>query len=139
MAHATFPLPNDGMVVQAVIGMDGPKMAALLQAGKPVPRPIAVRALIDSGSDTTAVAPDVLVRLGLASFVTGTSQTASGPVEVKLYRVSLTLPGPDLALPDMVVSELTAALPVDVLLGLDVLRHCLLILDGPGQRFILGS
>ena len=44
-----------------------------------------------------------------------------------------------IALPDLLVSELTVALPnIDALLGMDVLRQCLLVLDGPGQQFILG-
>jgi len=38
----------------------------------------------------------------------------------------------------MPVTELAVALPnVEILVGLDLLRQILLILDGPGQRFSL--
>jgi hypothetical protein len=144
MPHLTFALDPDGMIVQAVFGLNGFKTAALVQAGQPVPRPIPVRALIDSGADTTTIAPGVFKRLGLVPSFTAFSQRASGSVKVNLYNVSMTITGligavgPTLVLPDLLVSELTAPLPVDALIGLDVLRQCLVVLDGPGQQFILG-
>ncbi len=143
MPHSSFPLDKDGMIVQAMFGLNGPDTAALVQAGQPVPRPVQVRALIDSGADATTVAPHVPQRLGLTPFISGTSQTASGSVPIDLYRMSLTISdpitGPILVYSDLVVAELTTALPVDALIGLNVLRDCLLILDGPGKQFILSA
>ena len=81
--------------------------------------------MLDNGTDATAIAPHVFQTLGLKSGVSGRSQTAAGQVT--------------LVLPDLLVSELTATLPnIDALIGMDVLRQCLLVLDGPGQQFILG-
>jgi predicted aspartyl protease len=105
---------------------------------------VAVRALIDTGTDTTAVAARVFQRLGLAPLITASSQTASGLVSVNLHRISLTISSPTqgaataLTIPDLLVSELTSPLSVEALIGMDVLRQGLLVLDGPGQRFILG-
>jgi hypothetical protein len=145
MPHFTFPLSPDGMIVQAMFGLNGAATAALVQTGQPVARPIQVRSLLDNGTDATAIAPHVFQKLGLKSQVSGTSQTAAGQVTVNLYRVSLGITGPAggtgsaLVLPDLLVSELTATLPnIDALIGMDVLRQCLLVLDGPGQQFILG-
>jgi hypothetical protein len=143
MPHSKFVLHPDGMIVEAVVGLNGADTTALLQSGQAIPSPIQLRALIDSGADATAVAPDVFKRLGLAPLISASSQTAAGLVPVNLYRISLTIPDPaggirkGLTLPDLLVSELTASLSVDVLIGLDVLRQCLLVLDGPGQQFIL--
>ncbi len=145
MPHLTFPLNSDGMIVQAVFGLHGTDTAALVQAGQPIPRPLQVRTLLDSGANATAVAPRVFQHLGLGSFVTATSTTAGGTIKVNLYRVSLTVfgargsAGPALVLTDLVVSELTAPLPnLEALIGMDVLNAGLLVLDGPGQQFILG-
>ena len=145
MPHLTFPLSSDGMIVEAVFGLHGPKTAELVQAGQPVPSPIQVRALLDNGSDTTAIASSIVQKLGLEVMIPASSQTASGKVEVNLYRVSLSISGPAggvgpvLVISDLVVSELTALLPnIDALIGMDVFRECLLILNGPAQQFILG-
>lgn len=134
------------MIVVAVVGLNGIDTASLVQHGKPISRPIQVRSLLDSGTDVTAVASRVFQQLGLGSLISGFSQTTSGLVPVNLYRVSLTisgspgLAGPIVTLTDLLVSELTTALPnIDALIGMDVLRDSLLVLDGPGQRFILGS
>jgi hypothetical protein len=143
MPHLTFPLHTDGMVVQAEIGLIESDAAALVQAGRPIPRPVKVRALVDTGADRTSVATHVIQHLALAPFIYGILQTAGGSLKVNLYRVALSVSSltssaaPTLSLPDLLVSELTVSLPFDVLIGLDVLRECLLVLDGSGQQFIL--
>jgi hypothetical protein len=141
----TFPLASDGMVVQAVFGLNGPATAALVQSAQPIPRPVQVRTLLDSGTDITAIAPRLVQQLGLESLLPASSQTAGGLIQVNLYRVSLTVSGPAgrsgtvLTVTDLLVSELTTPLPnLEALIGLDVLRESLLVLDGPGQQFILG-
>jgi hypothetical protein len=143
MPQLSFDLDADGMVVLAAIGLSDPQSATMARSKQPIPPPIRVRALLDSGTDRTAVAPHVFQRLGLAPLIYATAQTAGGAFQVNLYRVGLTIFGPSgdagpvLALPDLLVSELTVALSFDALIGLDVLRECLLVLDGPGRRFIL--
>jgi hypothetical protein len=145
MPHIKFALSADGMALQAMIGLNGPDTIALVQAGQPVPRPVQVRALIDPGSDRTAAAPQVFQQLGLVPFISGTCHRTAGSVNVNLYRVSLTISdpgpktGPTLALSDLLVSEFAAPLPnIDTLIGMDLLHECLLVLDGPGQQFLLG-
>jgi hypothetical protein len=131
------------MVLQATIGLCAPDQIPLNRAGKPIPKPIEVPALIDPGCDRTAIASRLVRQLALAPLIYGTSQTAAGAFQVNLYRVDLTISkpshpsGPVLIVSDLLVSEFTAPLPFDVLIGIDVLRECLLVLDGPGQQFIL--
>jgi len=130
------------MIVPAVVGLSQPDVAALLQAGHPVPSPSHARALIDTGSSVTAIAPSALGRLGLAPLLAGASQTASGSVAVNLYRVSLSVydasGGTMFTQRDLLVSELTTSIPsIDALIGMDVLQECKLLLDGPAGRFTL--
>jgi hypothetical protein len=39
--------------------------------------------------------------------------------------------------PDLLVMEMPAGLPLDVLIGMDVLLGCRLTLDGPARQFTL--
>ena len=142
MPHFSMPISADGLIVQAVFGLHGPAVAALKHAGQPIPHPVAARAILDCGADATAVAPHVFQSLGAVPTSPGMSQTSSGMVRVKLYRISLSIAGPvglAFTLTDLLASELTAPLPnLDALIGMDVLRQCLFVMDGPGQQFILG-
>jgi hypothetical protein len=62
---------------------------------------------------------------------------------VKLFRISLSvfdLTRPSLpwfVVPDLEVMELPPHIPLDVLIGMDVLLECRLLLDGPGRQFTL--
>jgi hypothetical protein len=44
---------------------------------------------------------------------------------------------PWLVQPDLLVMELPSVLPVDVLIGMDVLLTCKLVVDGPARQFTL--
>ncbi|MCI0462492.1 MAG: retroviral-like aspartic protease family protein [Gemmataceae bacterium] len=145
MPHLSFATSRDGPALEVLIGADGARTAALHQAGAPIPRPLQVRALIDTGSDVTAVAPRVLQQVGAVLLTSVPGLTASGPVSAQLFEVSLNVFGPAGAAGPMfvkstlVVTELAAALPnIEVLLGQDVLAECLFLLDGPRGHFLLG-
>jgi hypothetical protein len=144
MPQLNLPMTPAGMTAPAVVGLNDQDSAALVQAGRPIPRPVRVVALLDTAADLTAVPAPLVTSLGLAPLISGSTYTAGGPVAVGLYRVSLSIfgpagaAGPMLVRPDLLVSELTVPLPnVDILVGLDVLRSCLLVQDGPGQQFIV--
>ncbi len=144
MPHLTFPISPDGCALQILIGLHGKEMAALYAAGKPIPNPVWVRGLVDSGTDITCVAPRVMHQLGLVIAGSTSTQTAGGSVNVNLFDVSLTITDPakpsthTLVREHLVIMELLHALPTfEALIGMDVLAQCLLILDGPGQQFTL--
>jgi hypothetical protein len=73
-----------------------------------------------------------------------TTTTAAGPMNVDLYKVSLSVTnaampgGPLLSVPDLMVMEIATTLPTaEVLIGFDVLLSARLLLDGPGRAFTL--
>ena len=144
MSQLTFPVRADGLSVPGVVGLNDLDAATLVRTGQPIPRPVRVVGLLDTGCTVTAVGPQVFRQLGLAPLIAGSTQTAAGSVPVNLYRVSLSVfgasgaAGPILTVRDILVSELATTLPdVDVLIGLAVLLGCKLLLDGPGQVFTL--
>jgi hypothetical protein len=145
MAQLTFSVTPSGLAVPVWIGLTRQMSIDLLAAGMQVPAPIQTRGLLDTASDLTAISRWILQRLGIPSVSTTATQTAAGPVNVSLYRISLGItdpvqpPGaPWLTQPDLLVTELATTLPdVDLLVGLDVLLQCKLVLDGPGRQFTL--
>jgi hypothetical protein len=145
MPHLTFQLSPDGPVVPALVGLNDRDKAMLVQAGKPIPRPVSVRAYLDTACDRTAIDGRVFQHLGMGAVKGTTTQTASGSVQVKQYRVSLSVHGPTgaagpmLVQPDLLVTELAVSLSnIEVLIGLDILLECLFVLNGPANQFILG-
>ncbi|MCI0461540.1 MAG: retroviral-like aspartic protease family protein [Gemmataceae bacterium] len=145
MPYLDFATSPDGPTLQVLIGVDGNRTTALHQAGAPIPRPLQVRALVDTGADVTAVAPAVLQQVGTLRHRRAPTLTAGGSVPVRLFEVSLNVFGPAGAAGPMfvkstlVVTELATPLPnLEVLLGQDVLAECLFLLDGPRRHFLLG-
>ncbi len=145
MPHLNFATSPDGPALEVLIGADGDRATALHGRGAVIPRPERARALVDTGSDVTAIAPRVLQALGAVRFRSARTHTAAGVVNVKLFKVSLSMSGPKgIAGPmfvrsTLVVTELGVALPnIEVLIGRDILAECLFLLDGPGAQFLLG-
>jgi hypothetical protein len=144
MPQLTFPVAAAGLAAPVWIGFDGKTSMALIAAGKAVPPPVQGRGLLDTGSDVTAVAPWVLQWLAVQPVAKTVTQTAAGQVRVNLYEISLGITdpnqpgGPWLTIPNLVVTELVAALTdADVLVGMDVLLQCRLVLDGPARVYSL--
>jgi hypothetical protein len=118
MPHTHYPTTPDGLVLDVVIGIDGGSQAALVNAGQQPPRPLLLRAQIDTASTITCIAARVVTHFGLTSFQGHTTQTVAGSIPVNLYEVSLSIPRS---------GALTAAL----------LYKLLLISDGPRGEFTL--
>jgi predicted aspartyl protease len=122
MPHLTFPIHKDGLVVEAMIGLKGQATADLLRTGRPIPPPLQLRALVDTGTDATALTGRVFRHLGLSPIRQASTQTATGPVSVNLYEVSLSVSGrsssgPTLVRTNLLVTELTASLgPIEALI-----------------------
>jgi hypothetical protein len=60
MPKIAFPVLPDGLLVDALIGLDGATTAAHIAAGQPVPAPLFARGEIDTGSNVTAVSAAIL-------------------------------------------------------------------------------
>ncbi len=112
--------------------------------GQPIPPPLHVRALVDTGTDLTALSASCIRRLGVPVENRVKTHTVGGIVIVDTFMVSLSIgaagrmPSPMLVQADLEVTCLPHPLNnFDALIGLDVLAECLLIYDGPGKQFTL--
>src|SRR5262245_20533643 len=143
MPALTFPVDLDGMLLPVLIGLNGNETAARAAAAQPIPLPVSVKAIVDTGTNVTCVSQAVLSRLSVAASGQGTTNTAAGEAIVQLYEVSLSIPGQGNAPltivgTNLTVMELPGSVPgVEVLVGLDVLLRYKLLLDGPAKQYTL--
>lgn len=140
MPCLTFTLSPQGPCVDVVVGVSRPRYEALLAAQQPVPAPITLRGLLDTGAMCTAIDADVLMRLGLTqtgSIQCHTPSTQAGtPVEMRTFDVGLGLFHPQgshgaLVLnPISVTENRLAHQGIQALIGRDILCNCLFVFNG---------
>lgn len=144
MPRMTVPLGPDLPIIPLLVGLNGDETTRLIQAGVPVTPPVLVQAVIDTGATTSSVSAQIAQQLGLTPLKQANNQTAGGVVRVNLYEVSVGLP-PVFGLPNttvledlLVVAEIHSGLQdVEFLLGMDVLRKCVLTVNGPAGTVAL--
>lgn len=101
--------------------------------------PERTRGIIDTGSVTTCIGPNIAERLLLEPVREALLQTASGERLSAVYPITLILGWRQDRPPDPIpVTAHTADIVgADLLIGLDVLRWGRFTLDGPNHRFDL--
>lgn len=50
MPSLTGPTTGDGAVIDILVGVNAPGLLALRQTGSPIPQPVPMRAVLDTGS-----------------------------------------------------------------------------------------
>lgn len=137
---------GQGPLIRIAINLPAAALHQLRAQRQPLPPPVEVLALVDTGADVTVVDPDVVARLVLSGLLPGqmlyvNAPALGPPVPVFEYIVSLSLPvgvARPLRFGSLVVVERSiGALGYQALLGRDVLASCGFFYDGPGQRFTL--
>jgi hypothetical protein len=144
MPVLTTALTPEGPVLTLVIGVSKPRADALLAAGLPVPPPVQIRALIDTGASSTCVEAGALQSLSLVpsgAISMTTPSTGPNPVICNQYDVGVFVVHPviTLGLDTMPIIECQAlGGGIQALLGRDFLGLCLFVYDGQAQRFSFG-
>lgn len=138
--------PNGSLIVIAMIGVSQARRAALIADGQPVPNAIQIQAMIDTGASCTCIDPSVLNQLSLTptgSTTVNTPTTGQTPAVADQYDVSVTIYATDEQPPlvhhtmPVLKSELLIAQGFHALIGMDVLKGCLLTVDGMNHLFSL--
>ena len=139
-------LQDDGALVEVMLGWSISRARQLRAALRPVPPPVQMRALIDTGADTTCVDASLVEQLGLPfGGTTPVNLPAHGGLTFSsLFNASVTIlhpsgrPRDNLAVLDLSIVELDlAALGYQALVGRDVLARCRFLYDGPKNTFQL--
>jgi predicted aspartyl protease len=143
MPHLTLPLTSDGPVVEVLIGVTPSQSRSLTVAGQPVPGPVTARGLIDTGASVTCIDSQLVRTLGLqpsGSTLLMLPVPSGGAQQYQEFEISLILLHARLNYSigtlTVVAAPLTAQ-GIEVLLGRDVLKSCLLVYDGEAASFTL--
>ena len=145
MPSFTFSLAEDGPILELSIAVGRARRYVLTRFGLPVPEPIRVRALIDTGATFSCLDVSVFNRLDISSKGTVpvlTPTTGATNQLLNRYDVNLELfsaPNQRLFLfEDFPVLEAPlAAQGIQGLIGRDVLSRCVFIYDGNANNFSL--
>ena len=144
MPILTYPISLDGLALDVLISLSRANTQALRRAGQAVPQPLRLRALIDTGADITSFVDASVASLGLLPLGPLAVNTANGLTMVNRYAVNLTLLAPggnasrNLVRPNLAVLGMAnAPIGFDVMIGMDLLRDCLLVVDAPANLFTL--
>jgi hypothetical protein len=134
------------MGVRVALGWSAANVRQLRAALRPVPPPVDVQALVDSGAQVTCIDSTVVQTLGLplGGFTLANIPASSGLTLGVQHDASLTILHPsgnaplNLVLPDIPVLELAIGmLGYQALIGRDVLDCCRFVYHGPRGKFQL--
>lgn len=140
MPHFTLQIGAEGPVLSAIVTVSEARAAALRRAGQPIPDPVPIRALLDTGASCTCIDPIVIDALELTptgSVRINTPTTGNRPQDRHQYDVGLAIPGPErahtplfVATIPVVATKLLQQQGFAALLGRDILASCLLTYNG---------
>lgn len=132
--------------MNAAVGVSFGRRAALLAANQPVPNLIQVQALVDTGANCLCLDPSVLQQLQLTptgSSKVNTPTTGQQPANANQYDVSFTIPSTQNSAPLILhavaalEAQLLAAQGFHAIIGLNILKNCLMTYDGKSGLFCL--
>jgi len=119
-----------GPVFEALVAVPEPVEAALKPAGRPVPQPIRVSAMIDTGASQSVIQAGLADRLGLSPVGIASIYTASAAdAPCALYDVRLALPS-NVVAGLLAIETSLAGQSIQVLVGRDLLQQGVLVYVG---------
>jgi predicted aspartyl protease len=141
----TIPVPPQialtqrGPVVQVTVSVGRAIAQQILQQGGSLPPPVSGLALIDTGATTTCVDDAAAQQLALPVIdVVAVASASHSSTEQNVYPISVEVVGLPIAIdaPRAIGAPL-AAQGLLVLIGRDLLQHCVLVYNGVSGHFSL--
>jgi hypothetical protein len=139
-------LEPEGALVAVAVGLSRSEVQRLRNAARPIPAPVSLRALLDTGAECSCVDPQAVATLALplANIGLANIPAVGGLTPTAEYEASLTIVHPatdprlNLVIGGILLAEVPLApLGYEVLIGRDVLERCRFLYNGPGGRFRL--
>jgi hypothetical protein len=145
VAHFSNQLQTGAAYVNLLVAPSQPRQDALQKSNLPIPPPLRVRGLLDTGSSKSAIDTHIVQSLGLhptGSELVHTLSTWGTPHHTITYDVSIMILGSGSAIkntfvvPALAVTESALKyLGFEIVIGRDVLAHCLFVYDGRANLF----
>ena len=132
-------LTQRGPIVQVTVSVGQQIATQVLQGGGTLPAPVSGLALIDTGANVTCVDQDAANQLQLPAIdvvqIASASHAAAEqnvyPIQIEVMGLPITVNAP------RAVGAPLAAQGILVLMGRDVLQHCVLVYNGPAGSISL--
>jgi hypothetical protein len=146
MPYLTGTLTREWAIIDVLVAVNTPRRGLLAKHQFPVPAPVHVRALLDTGASMSGFSPRVFRELDLTPVaqlaVITPSTPTHAPHECNLFDVSLSLVADGTAhqFPDTRMLETDCWFPgekLEALIGMDILCRCFFQLMGPERKFVL--
>jgi hypothetical protein len=146
MPQIAGPLVPEGAIIGILVGLSRSDVLNLRLALGPVPQPMQLRALVDSGADVTCLDPSVIQALALPwdRPALANMPATVGLMPSSLYRAGVNLVHSsgntklDFVAADLLICELPLGLlGYDAVIGRDILDRLRFLYDGPGRSFSL--
>ena len=145
MARFSFPLTSNGPLVEVLVSVTASRHYVLSRFQLPIPEPVRVRALIETGAAYSCCDLAVFSLLNLVSTYEVsilTPGTGAVPQQMKQYEVDVTIVASQgqITSPFKRVADVEASLAaqgVHALIGRGILDRCLFLYDGPNATFSL--
>lgn len=145
MPFLTLSLEPGGPIITVGFVVSAPRRAALQRAGQPIPSPVIVRGLIDTGASCTCVDPTVIKKLQLAPSGTvpiHTPSTGTVPHNCNQFDIGIAIimDNGQVHLPGMIIPVIESDLNsqgIQALLGRDLLDQGILIYNGTSRSVTL--
>ena len=141
MPSLTQTLPNleaDGPCLKVTIAVTSAAEEAFAREGQSIPSPIAILALIDTGATGTVIQQGLAQQLGLQPVGTTRIQTpTSSDVLCDKYAVRLSFADGLMTLDTTVIEAPLRGVPIQCLIGRDVLSRGILIYNGNIKQFTI--
>lgn len=149
MPHFTLQVQGSGPIVLAYVKVSAEREKALNAAGKPIPQPVQIRALLDTGASQTNVTESILTaQLELIEknvVQVGTASTNGDQLHpTRQYDAGIIIPGSN----ESPIPLVRHSIPVlgftphsasgfQALIGRDILGNCVLVYNGSISQFTL--
>lgn len=145
MAYFTKPIVARGAVIDIPVGVSHPALQLLRNAGKAIPQPVRLEAVIDTGAAVTCIDCRAVTSLGLirTGSLTVTMPAAIPPGQSDQFSVSIEILHPANPKLNLIVGAATITdaevrnTGVDALIGCDLLRRWEFTYNGRAGMFTL--
>ena len=127
-----------GPVLEVIVGVDEGIEEILRKNNAPLPGPLQMDAMVDTGATGTVIQPEVIKQLGINPVsVIKISTPSSTNVSCPVYSVRLAFPGMKVLIPVMAIAAPLQGQHIQCLIGRDVLSTGVFIYTGYDNSFTL--
>lgn len=143
MPSFTSQLPNlvqSGPILELFLSIPDELRDVLEKNKEPIPKPVKLMAMIDTGATGTVIAQDIIDRLSINPISTRLMNTPSSEnVQCYTYQTLLTIPQNKIRINAEIIAAPLKGQHIKCLIGRDILQYCVFTYIGYINQFTLST